>query len=267
MINKYLANAAQDWAGTLAVGIANRSNNSTASATDKFLDYEIGRYSVALKSYSTVSGSNTIVLKATIDPLISASIVEIGSFPSAIIYKDDFAFSDFSEQFSGSSAWIQSSGNAASLTTNSRFGGSNVFVTSSKTWIANNNFSVDMSVYGTNDYASILTYVPSATSASFKLIMSDTLGNQWSSSVASVSMSSQGWWAVPIFLGQNVSSAFNYVLSSLSVVYGATTTASIQFDALKFYSGDTPSPETQLTSRTVFTTPIAKAANQPMQLE
>ena len=106
MMNKYLANATQEWAGAMAVGVFN--SKSTASATDTNLEYEVARTPISMKSYTTVSGSNQIVLKGIFDQTLTGSFTEVGIFPALSVTKDNYVITDFSDSLSGSSTWTAS---------------------------------------------------------------------------------------------------------------------------------------------------------------
>lgn len=265
MMNKYLAGATQDWAGGLAIGILSRN---TASATDTVLEYEVDRYPVNLKSYRTVSGSNQLIVKATIDPILSASITEIGIFPALDANKDNFIISDFSEVSSSINLW-SASGSTSSLqfSSLSRYGLYNSYIYSANTFVNNNNISFDMSKYNPIDYADLLIYTPATSSGTFQISFGDSAGNIWRSGSGTGSVSGAGWYSVKIPLTSSYTSAFNYLVNSLSINFVMTSAASVHFDALKLISGDVKTETLKLTSRSLFNPAIAKIQNQPMQIE
>jgi len=265
MMNKYLANSTQDWSAGIAIGVLNRNS---ASASDTALEYEIARYPVTLKSYRTISGSNQILLKATVDPTLSASITEIGVFPSIVIGKDQYIVSDFSESSNSINTWT-ASGSTSSLqfAPYSRYGASNTFFFASNSFLVNNNISFDMSQYVYTDYADLLIYTPASSSGTFQISFGDVNGNIWRSGSGTASISGAGYYSVKMPLSGSYNSSFNYSINSVSISFLTTSTASLHFDALKFISGDVKPETLKLTSRSIFSTPIAKIANQPMQLE
>jgi hypothetical protein len=265
MINKYLANSTQNWAGALAIGVLNRN---TASATDTVLEYEIDRYPISLKSYRVVSGSNQLIVKATVNPLITASITEIGIFPAIDVGKDNLIISDFSESSASINLW-SASGSTSSLqfTGRSRYGLYNSYIYSASTFINNNNISFDMSQYTSIDSADLLIYTPATSSGTFQVSFGDSAGNIWRSGSGTGSVSGAGWYSVKIPLTSSYTSAFNYSINSLSINFIMTSAASVHFDALKLISGNVKTETLKLTSRSLFNPPIAKVANQPMQIE
>jgi hypothetical protein len=265
MINKYLANSAQDWAGGLAIGILSRN---TASASDTVLEYEIDRYPISLRSYRTIGGSNQLLVKATVDSLITASITEIGIFPALDANKDNFIISDFSESSASVNLWT-ASGSSSSLkfTNKSRYGLYNSFIYSASTFINNNNLSFDMSKYTATDFADLLIYTPATSSGTFQISFGDTYGNVWSSGSGTASISGAGYYSVKIPLTSSYNSAFNYLINSMSINFVMTNTSSVHFDTLRLISGDVKTETLKLTSRSLFNPAVAKIANQPMQIE
>ncbi|NDB81757.1 MAG: hypothetical protein EB127_03265 [Alphaproteobacteria bacterium] len=265
MINKYLANSAQDWAGGFAIGVLSRN---TASATDTDLEYEIGRYPITLKSYRTISGSNQLVVKATIDPILSASITEVGLFPALDVSKNNYMLSDFSESSGSVNLWT-ASGSTSSLqfAPYSRYGANNSYWFASNSFITNTNLNFNMSQYTSIDSADLLVYTPATSSATFRIVFGDTNGNIWTSASGSGSISGAGWYRIRMPLTASYSSTFNYLINSVSINFLTTANASIHFDALKLISGDVKPETLKLTSRSLFSTPVAKNANQPMQME
>ena len=142
MINRFLAQGVQDWAGTVVVGAL----YTQSASTDTTLAYEISRAPITLKIYSpsgtyvngAISGSNQIVVKASLDPILVGSIYEIGIVPQNSFQantKDNFFLTDFSETFgtSGSSDWV--SGTASlnkTLYPGSRLGNYNISLNSTR---------------------------------------------------------------------------------------------------------------------------------------
>ena len=109
-INSFLAGNLRSWAGTLAVGSI---TNTVAASTDASLNYEITRYPVAFRSYYTNSGSNQVVLKATLSPFDQFQCYEMGVFAPKVnlnTFTDHKKISDFSE-----GTWVYPNGNTASV--------------------------------------------------------------------------------------------------------------------------------------------------------
>lgn len=265
MINKYLARATPEWAAGLGVGVLRRN---TASASDTELEYEVARYPITLKSYRTVSGSNQIVLKATVDPLLSASITEVGVFPVLDLGRDNYVISDFSESSGSVNLWTASgSTSSLSFAPYSRYGENNSFIFGSNSYINNNSLSFDMSPYTYTDYASLLIYTPATSSGTFRISFADVNGNIWNSGSGTGSISGAGWYSVRMPLSGSYNSSFNYLINSVSINFLTTSAASIHFDALKLMSGDIKTEIFKLTSRSIFSTAINKVRNQPMQIE
>jgi hypothetical protein len=259
MINRFLSQGVQDWAGTVVVG----SLYTTTASTDTKLAYEVSRSPVTLKLYSpsgtyingAVSGSNQIILKASLDPLLSASIYEIGIIPQNYFQasiKDNFYISDFSEVYgtSGSSSWqIGSSSLNMNLSASSRVGSYNVGVTTSGT-IFKSGFGIDLSNFNTSDYLQMLYYLPNATSSALvNFIFTDSSGNTWTTPTITLNPSASGYYSASTILTNSPATSFNYYVDTVTASF-ANVSGSVYLDSLKLMGGDTKTPEEQLVSRT-----------------
>lgn len=274
VINQYLGDATNEWAGTMAVGVF----YTAAAATDTQLQYEVYRTPVTSKSYITTSGSQ-IVVKATCDPTLVASIYEIGIIPQNYINtlsKDNYVLTDFSEITGSpaSGAWlIGGTANTASYRSlaglgTSRSGAYNIIVPSGSVAISNLTNSVDFSPYNTNDYVSLLYYI-SATAAgtsSVSFTFTDDNGVTWQSANASLNSAATGYYTASLALN-TPGTNFDYnVVSITASVWGGA--ASPNFDNLKMMSGDVKTNLEQLVSRSACATPIVTTTyGQPLEIE
>ena len=277
MINRYLAQSVQDWAGTVVVGAL----GTTSASTDTSLAYEISRSPVILRTYSpsgtyvngAVSGSNQIIIKASLDPLLIGSIYEVGIVPQNFVQtstKNNFYLTEFDEIYgtSGLSDWISSGASANKLLyASSRFGNYNITMTSGSI-ISRSNFDLDFTNYNTNDYIQLLYYATGSTpSASIIFSFIDTSGNSWIAPVMSLSPGASGYFTASVVLSASPSSAFNYDVETISASC-STVSGAIYLDALKLMAGDKKTEEEQLVSRTSSSVALVVTKyGQPTEIE
>lgn len=276
IMNKYLAQSVQDWAGSIAVGAL----YSAPAITDQRLAYEISRSQVTLKSYGTYSGSNQITLKASIDPTVTASIFEIGVIPQNFINtdnKDNFYITSFDELYGStaslnwfvgakpSSLWYQTTSGS------SRVGSYNLYVPTSGSMATASGLFLDVSKYNQNDYMQLLYYVPAviATAPSVVFTLQDSASNTWTSSVITLNTAAQGYYSASIKMTNAPQTNFTYLVDTLTASFIATSGAgSVYFDNLKFISGGTLNQEQMLLSRSASTTAfVVTKYGQPLEIE
>jgi len=275
MINKYLANAAADWAGTIAVGAL----YSVSASTDTALSYEISRSPVTLKAYSassSTSASNQIILKATLDPLLIGQIYEIGVFPQNQVNAsevDNFYFTEFDEVYgtSASSDWAVGSSVATAtrvaLSGSSRFGSYNISVPTASV-ATRSGFNTDISDFTTNDFAQILYYVgASSTSPSLTLVFTDTDAVTWTTPVKLLSTAATGYYSASIALSNTPSTNFNYAVDRVTASFTGGN-GSILLDSLKLMTGALKGSEEKLVSRTSSSAALVTTKyGQPLEIE
>jgi len=277
MINRYLAQSVQDWAGTVVVGAL----GTTSTSTDTSLAYEISRSPIILKTYSpsgtyvngAVSGSNQIVVKASLDPLLVGSIYEIGIVPQNFIQtstKNNFYLTEFDEIYgtSGTSDWISSAASAHKiLYASSRFGNYNIALTAGSV-VSRSGFDLDFTNYNTNDFLQLLYFATGASpSASIIFSFIDTSGNSWVAPVMPLSPGASGYFTASVVLSASPSSAFNYDVETISAS-SSTISGIIYLDSLKLMAGDTKTQEEQLVSRTSSSAALVTTKyGQPTEIE
>jgi len=277
IINRYLAQSVQDWAGTVVVGAL----GTTSASTDTSLAYEISRAPVILRTYSpsgtyvngAVSGSNQIIIKASLDPLLVGSIYEIGIVPQNFLQtstKNNFYLTEFDEVYgtSGSSDWINNSGSAhKTLYASSRFGNYNITL-SYGTTISRAGFNLDFNNYTTNDYLQLLYFGTSYPAGSVVFSFIDTNGNSWVAPTMVLSpTASQGYFTASVSLSNSPASAFNYSVETISASSGMTS-GTIYLDSLKLMAGDSKTSEEQLISRTSSSAALVTTKyGQPTEIE
>jgi hypothetical protein len=277
MINRYLAQSVQDWAGTVVVGAL----GTTSASTDTSLAYEISRSPVILKTYSpsgtyvngAVSGSNQIIIKASLDPLLVGSIYEIGIVPQNFAQtstKNNFYLTEFDEIYgtSGSSDWI--SGTASvnkTLFASSRFGNYNISLTAGSV-VSRSGFDLDLTDYNANDYLQLLYFATGAApSASVIFSFIDTSGNSWIVPTIVLNPGASGYFTASTVLSSSISSAFNYDVETISAS-SSTISGTIYLDALKLMAGDAKTTEEQLVSRTSSSVALVVTKyGQPTEIE
>jgi len=276
VINQYLANLIPSWAGSIAVG--GLSSTSTASSTN-FLQYEFFRTPVIFKSYRTVSGSNQLVLKATLDPTTVFQAYEIGLFPMTINFNtnvDNYPISDFSEQYSGSSAWYigATPATSASSSPTPRMGSYTVSLAAGNTISipgasTTTSFALSTSTFTDSDAISTLYYVSNAiTSGSLTVYLADdTAGtpNVWTASTTVGATASGSYYTSSLTFATKPTNFTDNVIAA-SVQFAGTGT--IKLDHIKFVTGDTKPTDHKLVSRTESASPIiTKTYGQPMDIE
>lgn len=274
MINRYLANSINEWAGTIAVG----SLFTTAASTDQTLSYEISRSPVTLKSFTTNSGSNQIVLKTSLDPLLVGSIYEIGVIPLNYTNsgkRDNFYISQFDEIYgtSSSSQWYTGSSVATAQRTlissgSSRHGLYNILVPTSGSLATISGLGLDITGYTPNDYLQLLYYVPAtSTNPSLTFTLFDTNAASWSSSTRIVTTSAVGYYSASVQMFNTPTTGFNYILDRFSASF-AGGTGSVSLDSIKFMSGDNKVAEELLVSRTSSSIALTTTKyGQPLEVE
>lgn len=276
IMNRYLAQSVQDWAGSIAIGAL----YSAPAITDQVLGYEISRSQVTLKSYGTYSGSNQITLKASIDPLITASIFEIGVIPQNIVNldaKNNFYLTSFDELYGATASlnwWVGPVKTALwyqTTSASSRMGSYNLYVPTSGSMATASGLALDVSKYTQNDYLQLLYYVPAtiATSPSVVFILQDSSSNTWTSAVTALNTSAQGYYSASILMTNAPQTNFSYFADIITASFTANSTAgSVYFDVLKFMSGTQLTNEEMLLSRAANSTALAVTKyGQPLEIE
>jgi hypothetical protein len=263
MINRFLAQGVQDWAGTIVVGAL----YTQSASTDTKLAYEISRSPITLKVYSpsgtyvngATSGSNQIVVKASLDPLLVGSIYEVGIIPQNSFQantKDNFFLTDFSETFgtSGSSDWVSGSSLSTAsvnktLYPGSRLGAYNISLNSSSVH-SRTGYGYDLTDYNANDYLQILYYA-SGTSPNASVVFSfiDNSGYAWTLPTITLNPGASGYFTASTLITNQPSASFNYYVETISAST-STITGGIFLDSMKLMDGSSRTPEELLVSRT-----------------
>lgn len=277
MINRFLSQSVQEWAGTVVVG----SQYTATASTDTALAYEVSRSPITLKTYSAsgsyvngaVSGSNQIIIKASLDPLLVASIYEIGIIPQNYFQanlKDNFIITRFDEGYgtSGSSDWVIGPASVnMTLYASSRFGTYNIGVTAASA-ITRTNFGLDFTNFTTNDYLQLLYYVPTNTSnASVVFTFTDSSGYTWTTPTVTLNPAASGYFSASSLLSNNPTASFNYYVDTVTASFGGVS-GSVYLDSLKLMGGDSKTPEEQLVSRTSSSAALVTTKyGQPTEIE
>lgn len=271
-INKFLAGAAGDWAGTLAVGLL---GTTTTASTTASLQYEIARYPITLKSYIPTSASNKLVLRTSLEPDLVAKIYEVGVFPTTQDNNDNLdhtPITDFSEiDSSGSTTWLYQTGSVATVvSTYSRAGKYDVRIASGSTTY-NTGLTISSDGYYDTDYLNMLYFVSSATTGTSSVTVNlvDDLGTAWTASGTFPATSSGNWNVLSMnFNTKDVDFNDNITTASISFAAAAGTILADHLKFLKNYSKD----ETQLLAArqatSVSASPyINKVAGQSAEVE
>jgi hypothetical protein len=275
MINRYLSNSAADWAGTIAVG----SLYTVSASTDTVLAYEISRSPVTLKSYSSassVSASNQIILKATLDPLLVGQIYEIGVIPQNqvnVSKSDNLYLTEFDEIYgtSASSDWAVGSSSAATtkvaLSASSRVGPYSISVPTASV-ATRSGFYTDISDFNTNDFLQLLYSVgASSTSPSLTITLTDTNGVTWATPAKLISTAATGYYSASFALSSSAGSNFNYNVDYISLAFSGGN-GSVILDSLKLMSGSLKLSEEKLVSRSSSSAVLVTTKyGQPIDIE
>lgn len=275
IINQFLGGQTNDWAGVIALGAL----YSSATIADTQLNYEVSRAQVTSKSYITTSGSNQLVIKATFPNTLALSVYEIGVLPSGLYginQLDNYPLSDFSEVYSGtaSSAWLVGSSSTTasyvslSALNISRSGTYNVTIPTGSVGIYYPT-ALYMSDYTTNDYLQLLYYNPASATGttSAKFVLTDDLGNTWTTTTTSLSTAS-GYYSASFLLSASPNANFDYSISTITASVFGTSTASPSFDMLKIMLGAQKISLEQLVSRSSASTAIVSTVyGQPLEIE
>jgi hypothetical protein len=273
MINKYLAQSTQDWAGTLLVGAL----YTVSASTDTTLAYEVSRSPITMKTYKPVSGSNQIVIKASLDPLLVASIYEIGIIPQNYFNTDaadNLYISEFDELYGSTASSDWSVGSSVATASNvatsgsSRFGYYNIAVPTASI-ATRSGFGLDVSGFNSNDFIQLLYYVAASSSVSPSLtfVMTDDLLNTWTSSSIRLSTSASGYYSASVRMLNDPTASFNYVIDRLTASF-AGGNGTVYLDAVKFMDGSNKLSEQQLVSRSSSAGPLVTTKyGQPLEIE
>lgn len=278
-INQYLSGQSRFWADTLVIGALSTSS-TTASMTT--LQYETYRNPVNFKSYQTVSGSNQIVLKATIDPALAFEAYEVGVVPSRVdinTYLDNYQISTFSETSSGSSRWVTN--NAAAIQRSAsptpRTDTAQIVLPVTTNALTNtasiSGLSVTATRYSEIDYVGILYYCAASFSAASVTVWFGDSGattqTLWSGSTTVGSTASGSFYSASLSMGTKDPN-FTDPISTASIrFYGSS--GSVYLDQMKFILGGVLGSDQQLVSRTTSSSPsvplFSKVYSQPMDIE
>ena len=260
-ILQYLAGTTLDWASHMAVGAIVQTSIADTNTT---LDFEIARTPVTLKSYSTSSPKLTVM--ATLDETIIANIYEIGIYPIAnnatFGQRNNLIISDFSVL----SNWSATAGGPVSTNeflaqspTSPRLGAYSINIPESTTYTSTNvsfNFS-NHTVLDTVDLLIDNVVGTGNVSVTFGNNAGDTETLTYSLSTnSSYQVVSQNVTQALIDLGQ---------ITSLSIV--TPSSFSFLIDAIKASINNEVNASSALVSRSELTTPIAKLAGTPLDIE
>lgn len=271
-INQFLVGnpAMKQWAGTMKIG----ASYTPVTSSDTALAYETfsaGTFNLAYLNTGSITMSAKFLN-------FVGEIYEIGIVPQ-VSFKPGTRISDFSvsiDSKAASSQWYSMGTGSAKLyalndfTTKSRDGGFNSWLkTASAYYYANTPLSISTWV-DTSGYLDFLYFVPSNSvggpTPSLTLILSDSLGNKWASSTASLNVSSSGYKTVNLLLSPNTKPAAqtNYVLTTASFVGG---TGSISADSLWYRDTRLSGPAQALISRTSASSAIISIAKIPSTIQ
>lgn len=291
VVNQYLTNAIPSWAGSIGIGLL---SSSATTASTQFLQYEVVRVPVTLKSYRTVSGSNQIVLKATLNPESVFKAYEIGVYPMTVnvgSFMDNYQISTFTENYSGSSLWFNLNTlspatwiTSSSADTRPRISSAMVAVSAGSTVfypgtqsssVSYTTMSLSTKAFNSYDYIDVLFSCASAMSGTASITV--TLGDDTSLSpncwvaTGSVATVPTGSFSTARLSFSAKPTSFTDNVVSASVRFHNLTSGVILLDMLKFVMGNYKTNDYQLVARTTSSDPnvplFTKTYGQPMDIE
>jgi len=260
-ILQYLSGALSEWAASIAVGTI----NTTPTVNDLTLAYEVARSAVTLKSFQ-VGSPNLIVVKGTLAASVAANIYEVGVFPvtTANIFgtRDQLIIDDFS----GISNWkgtYTTNQYAAQNSISPRIGTYSVNIPAATT-ISNSNFYLNLSSYSQLDSLNILANVPSGSSGTLNVVLTDVSSNTAIVSYTFNGATTNGYQILSGKLPSNISTLGTITSVSIQTV---GVSSSITVDAIKVSVLGEITNSAGIVSRSVLTTPIAKIYGVPLDIE
>ena len=260
-ILQYLSGALSEWAASIAVGTI----NTTPTVNDLTLAYEVARSAVTLKSFQ-VGSPNLIVVKGTLAASVAANIYEVGVFPvtTANIFgtRDQLIIDDFS----GISNWTgtyTTNQYAAQNSISPRIGTYSVNIPAATT-ISNSNFYLNLSSYSQLDSLNILANVPSGSSGTLNVVLTDVSSNTAIVSYTFNGATTNGYQILSGKLPSNISTLGTITSVSIQTV---GVSSSITVDAIKVSVLGEITNSAGIVSRSVLTTPIAKIYGVPLDIE
>jgi len=260
-ILQYLSGALSEWAASIAVGTI----NTTPTVNDLTLAYEVARSAVTLKSFQ-VGSPNLIVVKGTLAASVAANIYEVGVFPvtTANIFgtRDQLIIDDFS----GISNWTgtyTTNQYAAQNSISPRIGTYSVNIPAATT-ISNSNFYLNLSSYSQLDSLNILANVPSGSSGTLNVVLTDVSSNTAIVSYTFNGATTSGYQILSGKLPSNISTLGTITSVSIQTV---GVSSSITVDAIKVSVLGEITNSAGIVSRSVLTTPIAKIYGVPLDIE
>jgi len=260
-ILQYLSGALSEWAASIAVGTI----NTTPTVNDLTLAYEVARSAVTLKSFQ-VGSPNLIVVKGTLAASVAANIYEVGVFPvtTANIFgtRDQLIIDDFS----GISNWkgtYTTNQYAAQNSISPRIGTYSVNIPAATT-ISNSNFYLNLSSYSQLDSLNILANVPSGSSGTLNVVLTDVSSNTAIVSYTFNGATTSGYQILSGKLPSNISTLGTITSVSIQTV---GVSSSITVDAIKVSVLGEITNSAGIVSRSVLTTPIAKIYGVPLDIE
>jgi len=250
-----------------------------ATDGDTRLGFEFYRLPIQLAStdIQTSAGTTTysVVYKTTLPQDVSATISEIGLYPSSRSSANNFDskyLSDFNDAFD----WLDPSGNHPAIVAGYQKVGDNVIIlesngTSSREYTQNIN-PIDFSGYSVNDSITFAYHKPEADVESIKIRFYSEATKYYE--VTITPQTGLGYKIVPdilmstVFAGA-VNSPDKTNINKIGIVITPTSgnTTSIGADGLRINDEDTFDPTFGIISRSTLATPLEKIKGRPIDVE
>ena len=272
-ILQYLTGSIQDWAADMCIGAI---PSPTPALSDTQLNFETGRYPVALKTFisagTVANNPDLILVRATLPVGLYANIYEIGLYAtSSSAYSTSTRNNVILDDFSTLSFWNLSAGSVVQNAYvaqgyNSPRIGSKSISFSPNTTYSNSNLNIGFSNYSSVDSLQLLVF--NTTAGTIAVTITDISGINQTLTFTTTNNANYSVLSIPF--DQSISGSTNSIvnfnkITSISIVTGSNTYATI--DAIKVSSASEISVAESLVSKSVLTNPIPKNPNIPLDIE
>ena len=274
VILQNLAGVKTEWASNLAIGAI-----PVIPTVDYVqLNYETGRYPVTLKTYqsATVSTPDLIIVRATIPPLMSANIYEVGIYPENTTTNSTFRNNNILTDFYDLTNWTVDLGSIATnnfvpgVNYSPRIGNYSVSL-SQNTSIYNNTFSLSFSDYSSVDTIQVLAYNTVAGILTMTVTDTDGFTADFVYDLADSETYQVLTTAFPTTIknanGDSVSLSTKALGAISSIRFTTDSTAAVTIDAVKTSTLQELRSNDFIISKSILDTPIPKIYGTALDVE
>lgn len=281
IIASFLAGIAPGWSGAIAIGVG----TTTATASDTKLALEIDREVVKARAVLFGGGSggtHRIVVKGTLPQQVAGTIYELGIYsiaeniasasPSTVIAGMlDSTNEDWEVYDTGTSAWINIATTPDSTYNRAGSDSVNLAVSAATTKYRLNLGSSDFSMYSATDLISFGSYTITGTVSGLviKFYTDDSNYFSYTPTVGNFA-GTTGSYKINSLAKSNWTATGTPSWSDItSIGFDVTSagTAGLAIDLIRFDDADNTNPDFVLVSRSLLSTPLAKASGSEMDIE